>query len=80
MKKKFQGRVVANRMQKTLRVNVERRFVHPIYKKTVRRSKDFLVHDEKSEGKPGDLVEICETRPLSKLKHWRLLRVLEKAT
>lgn len=80
MKKTFQGRVVANRMQKTLRVNVERRFVHPIYKKTVRRSKDFFVHDEESVAKPGDLVEICETRPLSKLKRWRLLRILEKAT
>lgn len=66
-------------MQKTLRVEVERRFVHPIYKKTVRRSKDFLAHDEEGKANLGDLVEIEETRPLSRLKRWRLLRILEKA-
>ena len=79
MKKILQGRVVSNRMQKTLRVQVERRFVHPIYKKTVRRSKDFLAHDETAQAGVGDLVEIGETRPLSRLKRWRLLRILEKA-
>ena len=79
MKKILQGYVVSNKMQKTIRVKVERRFVHPIYKKTVRRSKDFLAHDEKSTAGPGDLVEIGETRPLSRLKRWRLLRILEKA-
>ncbi len=79
MKKILQGRVVSNRMQKTLRVEVERRFLHPIYKKTVRRSKDFLAHDETSQAGVGDLVEIGETRPLSRLKRWRLLRILEKA-
>ena len=79
MKKHLQGRVISDRMQKTLRVQVERRCVHPIYKKTVRRSKDFFVHDETRQAKVGDLVEIGETRPLSKLKRWRLLRILEKA-
>jgi len=79
VKKILQGRVVSNRMQKTLRVEVERRFLHPIYKKTVRRSKDFLAHDETSQAGVGDLVEIGETRPLSRLKRWRLLRILEKA-
>lgn len=79
MKKILQGRVTSNRMQKTLRVEVERRFVHPIYKKTVRRSKDFLAHDEEGKANLGDLVEIEETRPLSRLKRWRLLRILEKA-
>lgn len=79
MKKLLQGRVVFDKMQKTLRVQVERRFLHPIYKKTVRRTKDYLVHDEKGEAKMGDLVEITETRPLSKLKRWRLFKILEKA-
>lgn len=79
MKKRFQGRVVSDRMQKTIRVQIERRFMHPIYKKTVRRTKDFFAHDETRQAKVGDLVEIVETRPLSKLKCWRLIRVLEKA-
>lgn len=79
MKKLLQGRVVSNKMQKTIRVQVERRFLHPIYKKTVRRSKDFLTHDEQGQAGVGDLVEIGETRPLSRLKRWRLLRILEKA-
>lgn len=80
MKKHLRGRVVSDVMQKTVRVNVERMFVHPVYKKTVRRSKDFLAHDEKREAKVGDLVEIVETRPLSRLKRWRLIKVLERAT
>ena len=79
MKKVLQGKVVSDRMQKTVRVQVERRFLHPIYKKTVRRSKDYMVHDEKGEGKMGDVVEILETRPISKRKRWRLVRVIEKA-
>ncbi len=80
MKKLIKGRVISDRMEKTIRVRAERRFIHPIYKKTVRESKNFLAHDEKREAKTGDLVEIVETRPLSKLKRWRLIRVLEKAT
>lgn len=79
MKKHLEGRVVATKMQKTIRVRVERRFLHRIYKKTIMRSKVYLVHDEKSEAGLGDLVEICETRPYSKLKRWRLLHILEKA-
>ena len=79
MKKILQGRIISDRMQKTVRVQMERRFLHPIYKKTVRRSKDFFAHDEKGEAKTGDLVEIVETRPLSRLKRWRLIRILEKA-
>ncbi|MBI4178725.1 30S ribosomal protein S17 [bacterium] len=79
MKKLLQGRVVSDVMDKTVRISVERRFVHPVYKKTVRRTKDFLAHDEKNEAKTGDLVEIMETRPLSRRKRWRLMRVLERA-
>lgn len=79
MKKILQGNVVSDIMKKTVRVKVERMFLHPVYKKTVRRSKDFLAHDEKGEAKVGDLVEIVETRPISRLKRWRLTRVVERA-
>ncbi|OGH59718.1 MAG: 30S ribosomal protein S17 [Candidatus Lindowbacteria bacterium RIFCSPLOWO2_12_FULL_62_27] len=79
MKKTLQGRVVSTQMQKTIRVQVARRFLHPIYKKTVMRSKDYLTHDEEAKAGVGDLVEIVETRPLSKCKRWRLMRILEKA-
>jgi small subunit ribosomal protein S17 len=66
-------------MTKTIVVRVERRFPHPRYKKIVTAFKKFYAHDEKSEAKIGDTVRIEETRPLSKLKCWRLVEVVEKA-
>jgi small subunit ribosomal protein S17 len=66
-------------MTKTIVVKVERRFPHPRYKKIVTAFKKFYAHDEKSEAKIGDTVRIEETRPLSKLKCWRLVEVVEKA-
>jgi small subunit ribosomal protein S17 len=74
------GEVIANTMAKTITVRVERRFSHPKYKKVVTGYKKFYVHDEKSEAKIGDRVRIEETRPLSKLKRWRLLEIVEKGT
>lgn len=72
------GEVVSNKMTKTIVVRVERRFPHPQFKKVITRYKKFYAHDEKSEAQPGDKVRIEETRPLSKLKRWRLVEVVEK--
>ena len=72
------GKVISNKMTKTIVVKVERRFPHPQYKKVVTSFSKFYAHDEKSEAKVGDVVLIEETRPLSKLKRWRLTQVLEK--
>ena len=74
------GEVISNKMTKTIVVRVERRFPHPRYKKVVTGYTKFYAHDEKSEAKVGDRVRIRETRPLSKLKNWRLVEVVEKAT
>lgn len=73
------GEVVSNKMTKTIVVRVERRFPHPRYKKVVTSYKKFYAHDEKNEAKAGDRVRIEETRPLSKMKRWRLVQVLSKA-
>jgi small subunit ribosomal protein S17 len=73
------GKVISNKMTKTIVVRVERRFPHPKFKKVVTAYSKFYAHDEKGEAKVGDVVLIRETRPLSKLKRWRLTEVLEKA-
>ena len=74
------GEVVSNKMARTIVVRVERRFPHPKFKKVVTAYKKFYAHDEKGEAKPGDRVRIIETRPLSKLKRWRLVEVVERGT
>ena len=73
------GVVSSNKMQKTIVVTVDRRIMHPLYKKVTRKSKRFLVHDEKAECQPGDMVRIEETRPLSRRKRWRVVEVISKA-
>ena len=73
------GRVISNKMQKTISVMVERQIVHPMYGKRLRRSTVLKAHDEKSECREGDLVSIRECRPISSSKHWMLVQVLEKA-
>jgi small subunit ribosomal protein S17 len=73
------GTVVKTAMTKTVTVKVDRLEQHGLYKKTIRRTTKYLVHDEKSEAGVGDVVRIIECRPLSKLKHWRLLEVISKA-
>lgn len=78
-KKVFIGKVVSNKMNKTIAVLVERRYRHPLYGKFIKRSSKFLVHDEKNECTIGDTVRIVETRPLSRRKCWRLVEVIEKA-
>jgi len=71
--------VVSNKMDKTLVVKVARRAAHPLYRKVVKITSKCYVHDEKNEGQPGDVVEIMETRPLSKQKRWRLVRIVKHA-
>lgn len=71
------GVVASNKMNKTIVVTAERRIAHPIFKKIVRRTSKFYAHDEKQEAQIGDKVLIEETRPLSKLKRWRLVEVLK---
>ncbi len=73
------GQVVSNKMEKTIAVVVERRVLHPLYKKYIRRTTKLLAHDERNECSPGDLVAIEECRPLSKRKSWRLHKVLVRA-
>jgi len=71
--------VMSDKMDKTLTVKVERRVKHPIYDKFMKRRTKLHVHDGDNAGAIGDIVEIEETRPLSKLKRWRLVRVVRKA-
>ncbi|MDJ0837408.1 MAG: 30S ribosomal protein S17 [Acidobacteriota bacterium] len=70
------GVVVSDKMEKTIVVKVERQFAHPLYKRTVKRTKKFLAHDEEGKASIGDRVEIIEARPLSRRKRWKLVRVL----
>jgi small subunit ribosomal protein S17 len=79
-RKERMGDVISNKMAKTIVVRVERRFPHPKFKKVVTAFTKFYAHDEKSEAKVGDKVRIEETRPLSKLKRWRLVEVVVKNT
>jgi len=74
-----EGVVVSDKMNSTVVVAVVDRVSHPLYGKTVQRTKKLYVHDEKNDAKVGDRVRVQETRPLSKLKRWRLLEVLERA-
>ena len=74
------GVVTSNKMQKTVVITVERQITHPLYKRVVRRSKNFLAHDEKNECRVGDTVRIEETRPLSSRKRWRVVEIISKAT
>src|SRR5438128_6500034 len=77
--KEIVGEVISDKMDKTIIVQVERRVRHPRYKKVITKYKKFYAHDEKSEAGVGDRVRITETRPLSKLKRWALVQVVEKS-
>ena len=78
-RKTREGVVVSNKMDKTVVVSVTEKFKHPLYKKTVTRTKRFKAHDESNECGVGDRVEIIETRPISKDKCWRVNKIVEKA-
>ncbi|MDF7627442.1 30S ribosomal protein S17 [Leuconostocaceae bacterium ESL0723] len=78
-RKVLRGRVVSDKMDKTITVAIETYVTHPVYGKRVRYTKKFKAHDEKNVAKQGDFVEIMETRPLSATKHFRLVKVIEEA-
>jgi small subunit ribosomal protein S17 len=73
------GKVISNKMQKSIVVAIERRIAHRLYKKYFRRTTTLMAHDEKREAGVGDVVRIMETRPMSSRKRWRLIAILEKA-
>ena len=79
LRKTMIGTVVSDKMDKTIVVAVEDSVSHPIYKKTVKRTYKLKAHDEANECKVGDRLEVMETRPLSKDKRWRVVRIVEKA-
>lgn len=74
------GKVVSNKMNKTVAVSVERKVKHPMYGKYVRKTAKYLAHDEDNACNEGDIVTIAECRPLSKNKSWRLIEIVERAT
>jgi small subunit ribosomal protein S17 len=73
------GKVLSNKMEKTIVVSVERKVMHPKYGKFIKMTSKFKAHDEKNECAIGDIVRVMETRPLSKDKRWRLVEIIEKA-
>ena len=77
-RKTMTGVVVSNKMDKTVVVRVERKFSHPVFKKIVKTTKKYKVHDEKNQCLEGDFIRMQETRPLSKHKRWRLLNVITR--
>ncbi|MBD3630128.1 MULTISPECIES: 30S ribosomal protein S17 [Cyclobacterium] len=79
LRKERIGKVVSNKMDKSITVAVERRVKHPMYGKFVGKTTKFMAHDENNDCNPGDLVKISETRPLSKSKRWRLVEIIERA-
>ncbi|MCB9887678.1 MAG: 30S ribosomal protein S17 [Planctomycetes bacterium] len=79
LRKVMRGTVVSNKMQKTIVVQVDRKVRHPVYEKFVSRRTKLHAHDEGGEAGIGDTVEIMQTRPLSKLKRWRLVRIVHRA-
>jgi small subunit ribosomal protein S17 len=79
LRKERSGKVVSNKMDKSITVLVESKMKHPMYGKFVSKSNKFMAHDEKNECNIGDIVRIQETRPLSKNKNWRLVEIIERA-
>lgn len=79
LRKTRTGHVVSNKMDKSITVSVNRQVKHPIYGKFITKTKKYMAHDENNDANIGDLVTISETRPLSKLKKWRLLEIVERA-
>ncbi len=79
LRKERVGRVVSNKMQKSITVAIERKVKHPIYGKFMNKTTKLMAHDENNECGIGDTVRIMETRPLSKNKRWRLIEIIEKA-
>jgi len=74
-----EGIVVSDKSEKTIVVRVQRQFIHPLYKKTVRRHKKFMAHDELNDAHEGDVVQIVESRPMSARKRWALHKIVERS-
>lgn len=74
------GKVTSDKMDKTVIVKVERMMTHPLYKKRVQKSKNYMVHDENGIAATGDIVEFIDCKPVSKRCHWRILKVIQKAS
>jgi len=79
LRKERVGLVVSNKMDKSIIVQIVRKYRHPVYGKFVRKSNKFVAHDEKNDCNIGDTVRIMETRPLSKRKNWRLIEIIDRA-
>ena len=77
-KKQLTGIVLSDSMNKTVVINVERRFPHPLYKKYVNSSKKYYAHDENNKCEKGDTILIQESKPLSKLKRWKVMQIIKK--
>lgn len=78
-KKIYQGRVVSDKMDKTIVVAIEKRMLHRLYKKYVKQTKKIKAHDEQNQAHIGDMVRVIECRPISKDKQWRLTEIVERA-
>ncbi len=78
-KRQLVGLVTSTKMDKTITVQIERKLPHPVYGKFVKKSNKFMAHDEKNDCKEGDTVRIIESRPLSRLKRWQLVEIIERA-
>ncbi len=78
-RKTLVGRVVSDKMNKTVTVSVERLVQHPVYKKIVKKTSKIYAHDEENQCRVGDKVKVMSTRPLSKLKRWRVVEIIERA-
>lgn len=79
LRKERVGKVVSNKMDKSITIAVQRKIKHPVYGKFIRKTSKFMAHDDKNDCGIGDTVKIMETRPLSKSKRWRLVEILERA-
>ncbi len=73
------GKIVSNKMNKTVVVSVERLIKHPVYKKYIRRTRKLYAHDKDNSCQIGDIVKVMETKPMSKTKHWKVIQVVERA-
>jgi small subunit ribosomal protein S17 len=78
-RKEVIGKVTSNKMDKSIVVSIERKIKHPLYGKFLKKTKKYVAHDENNECSEGDVVQLMETRPLSKSKRWRLVKIVEKA-
>jgi len=78
-RKSLVGRVVSDKMDNTVTISIERTFQHPMYKKIVKKTSKIWAHDAENECKTGDKVRVMSTRPLSKLKRWRVVEIIERA-